>query len=873
MIKNKKRILIKQNQYLLGDFLKNTAKGADAGGLAGGITQIAAGDTAGGIFNTVGSIAEGIPVFGGLIGGALKGIGGIFSMGAKRRKELKEFADKSAIKQQEAINAATNFNNSVGNKIYPDSLGTNIYSAGGIINTVNPNDDLIKINTGGTHEENPIGGVPVGSDENGTMNTVEQGETIMKDFVYSNRIYLPEDINLKSEYGLPNSLKGKSFAKASEIINNKFKDREDKTSLETKKIFLDRLANLQEQLKQEEQQANNANTGDLRDDNQEVVESIQDNEIMPQNENIEPQKQFEIGGYKGKDENTLDALRVNKSYRTKELDDQFEKNIDYYIESILNNPLGVKPLGSQYGNGYYYPGFDSVQKGIRLIDQGFVPDNNVLSEILNSTLNPFYDNTDYVDYYNAIDFLNNPRSYILNTLGDDPEIFGQVEAGVKNSKKVLKNIDKVKRLIKSTIGKGNVSNQKNITSTALSDLRSKYPSTSTSSTSRTIQRKPNELTSTRVSNRTNDNQVIDIPYQEVPPIGLNAGNIRLALPGKNNGRESLKGIKYLSIPLGIGASIYGLNLLGDKNSNSNMTSQSGNINNDINTAVNNNPKNNIVQNPTTTNNNNNILNNKKTIRDKIKTYGPSFNNISSLDTDIPLDLQETRLSDKYKKEYDSMKEGSINKDDDLRKLEDKLDRSAAGLAIANNLTRLWLNKNPSYAEYSNIMLPQFGTLYPRLTNKARLFNAIDRSARSAEYSLRNLFGNNPGALLSNLGSLYARQLNSKADTALQVEDRDNQIKMGIDQYNNQMAQRNALQNQQSILSSRALYNQAKRDYEDTKAHLIGTLFDNLVEINRDKKNKLFTERLAPMYNNYSMLAGMMPQSVTKNRKGGKIKRK
>lgn len=605
MIKNKKRILIKQNQYLLGDFLKNTAKGADAGGLAGGITQIAAGDTAGGIFNTVGSIAEGIPVFGGLIGGALKGIGGIFSMGAKRRKELKEFADKSAIKQQEAINAATNFNNSVGNKIYPDSLGTNIYSTGGIIKTVNPNDDLIKINTGGTHEENPIGGVPVGSDENGTMNTVEQGETIMKDFVYSNRLYLPEDINLKSEYGLPNSLKGKSFAKASEIINNKFKDREDKTSLETKKIFLDRLANLQEQLKQEEQQVNNANTGDLRDDNQEVIESIQGNEIMPQNENMEPQKQFDEGG------DITNSTLPNILFR-------------------LNN-----------GNNIY----------------------------------------DYI-----------PRTIPRN-----------------NSSKTVKN--------------------------------NKY-------------RRP------------------EVDY---------------------------------------------------------------------------------------------------TLHDKIKTYGPSFNNIPSLDTDIPLDLQETRLSDKYKKEYDSIKEESTNKDDDLKKLEDKLDRSAAGLAIANNLTRLWLNKNPSYAEYSNIMLPQFGTLYPRLTNKARLFNAIDRSARSAEYSLRNLFGNNPGALLSNLGSLYARQLNSKADTALQVEDRDNQIKMNVDQYNNQMAQRNALQNQQSILTSRALYNQAKRDYEDTKAHLIGTLFDNLVEINRDKKNKLFTERLAPMYNNYSMLAGMMPQS--KNRKGGKIKRK
>ena len=147
--------------------------GVNAGGLASGIGQIAAGDTAGGIFNTVGSIAEGIPVFGGLIGGALKGIGGIFSANAQRKAQQKAEAKARAIKQQEALAQNTQINNSAGNKIYPDSLGSNIYAKGGQLETVNPNEDLIRIESGGTHEENPIGGVPMGTDAEGTMNTVE----------------------------------------------------------------------------------------------------------------------------------------------------------------------------------------------------------------------------------------------------------------------------------------------------------------------------------------------------------------------------------------------------------------------------------------------------------------------------------------------------------------------------------------------------------------------------------------------------------------------------------------------------------------------------------------------------------------------------
>lgn len=613
--------------------------GVNAGGLASGIGQIAAGDTAGGIFNTVGSIAEGIPVFGGLIGGALKGIGGIFSMGAQRKKELKEFAAKSAVKQQEAINEATNFNNSVGNKIYPDSLGSNIYAKGGQLETVNPNEDLIRIESGGTHEENPIGGVPMGTDAEGTMNTVEQGETILKDFVYSNRIKLPEDIDLKSEYNLPNTLKGKTFAKASEIINNKFKEREDKVSLETKQVFLDRLASLQEELKQAEKDAemiangidpNIENQAILDTQNEQTIDSIGEQPIVQENEDMTPQNQFVSGGLIG---------------------------------------------GPQYDD----PRFRNA-------------------------------------------------SFVINDYG-----------------------------YSSGIG----------------------------------QRSSKPASSITVS-RPKTTSITDV--EKFGPSGLSEDILTIKTPDNITERNYNRYIRPSYI---------------DEN---------GNI---------------------------------------------DWSKVSSSEV-----RQLTRLSPKLKESYE---EYSLDKESRM------LDTAAATNAIAGNLSKLSMNKAPSRADYSTPLLPQFGTLYPRLTNKARLFNAIDRSARSAEYSLRNLAGSNPGALIANLGSLRARQLNAKADTALQVEDRDNQIKMAIDQYNNQSAQRNALQNQQIIRDNQSRYMDARRDYEDTRASIIGGLFGNLGQIIQDRRNKNFIQRMAPIYGRYSMLAGISPNSVatttTKRKYGGKIKRK
>lgn len=92
--------------------------------------------------------------------------------------------------------------------------------------------DLTQYMNGGTHEENPNGGIPVGQ---GAL--VEEGETRNKDFIYSDRLK-------------PKGSK-KSFADLSKEIEKRYKGRErDTAANKAKQQALDTLAQEQESLKE-----------------------------------------------------------------------------------------------------------------------------------------------------------------------------------------------------------------------------------------------------------------------------------------------------------------------------------------------------------------------------------------------------------------------------------------------------------------------------------------------------------------------------------------------------------------------------------------------------------------------------------------------
>ena len=117
------------------------------------------------------------------------------------------------------------------------------------------NSDMIEINNGGTHEENPYQGVPFGVDANGVPNTVEEGEVVINldgsDFVVSNRLTIPKE--LQKKYGL-RPMKKLSFADAAKIVNDRYDDRpNDPIAQRSKDVILKELAKSQEVVKQQEE--------------------------------------------------------------------------------------------------------------------------------------------------------------------------------------------------------------------------------------------------------------------------------------------------------------------------------------------------------------------------------------------------------------------------------------------------------------------------------------------------------------------------------------------------------------------------------------------------------------------------------------------
>lgn len=127
---------------------------------------------------------------------------------------------------------------------YGGELNTrNWHEFGGWLNTQGGdfNSGITYIGNGGTHEENPFEGVQIGVDPNGIPNLVEEGEVVYNDYVFSNRIKVPEDFKKKYKItGKTYADAAKQKAKASEEMPN---DPITKRGLEA---FMSVLADSQE---------------------------------------------------------------------------------------------------------------------------------------------------------------------------------------------------------------------------------------------------------------------------------------------------------------------------------------------------------------------------------------------------------------------------------------------------------------------------------------------------------------------------------------------------------------------------------------------------------------------------------------------------
>ena len=127
-------------------------------------------------------------------------------------------------------------------------FGNRFFANGGFTHGGLFTNGFIEVNNGGSHEQNPNQGVQYGVDPQGTPNMVEEGETILDDYVFSRRIKFPK--RYKDEFTLGGKIWKKSFADVSKMIAKESEERpNDPISQRSLKAMGGKLADIQEEVK------------------------------------------------------------------------------------------------------------------------------------------------------------------------------------------------------------------------------------------------------------------------------------------------------------------------------------------------------------------------------------------------------------------------------------------------------------------------------------------------------------------------------------------------------------------------------------------------------------------------------------------------
>lgn len=215
--------------------------------IKGGTT---AGSSVGGFFGPIGSL------IGGAVGAAAGTIAGGIGRAVGRSKAYKESGRLNALGEQANAQFKRNFENSMTNTAQNnfDNTLLNIAALGGSLHNDDTfNNGLRFITEGGSHEENPLGGVPQGIAADGIPNLVEEGEIIYNDYVFSKRLKMPKQDN--EALGLKKN-KEYSYAEAAEKIQKESEERpNDPISKRNLDTMMKRLQQSQETLKQKQQES------------------------------------------------------------------------------------------------------------------------------------------------------------------------------------------------------------------------------------------------------------------------------------------------------------------------------------------------------------------------------------------------------------------------------------------------------------------------------------------------------------------------------------------------------------------------------------------------------------------------------------------
>ena len=181
---------------------------------------------------------------------------GTFTAAAKRHgKSVQSFASQVLANKEDYSPAMVKKANFARNAAKWHSFGGNLNTNGADFS----NGQII-VGNGGTHEENPMEGVPMGMDAEGNPNLVEQGEVIFNDYVFSNRLFA--DGSLLESFNLPKSYDGYSFAAIAEKLGEESKERpNDPISKRGLLSSMSRLQQAQEMIRQSKNTGNKKSFG------------------------------------------------------------------------------------------------------------------------------------------------------------------------------------------------------------------------------------------------------------------------------------------------------------------------------------------------------------------------------------------------------------------------------------------------------------------------------------------------------------------------------------------------------------------------------------------------------------------------------------
>lgn len=234
-------------------------------------------------------------------------------------------------------------------------LGTylNLYGEGGNLNEDIPDNfqhggtfdnGVILIQNGGTHEENPLTGIPMGLAPDGKPNLVEEGEVKYNDYIFSNR--LSPDKKLIEGLHLPSNYSNKTFAKIAEDINKESSERpNDPISKNGLIDSMNKLQVAQELIKSMKDIKSNKNKkaygGHLYDKGGNVPFALDLNENLQQEypyiNNNPLELPLKLMQYKGYNNNVDDRIRIGNNILP-----QKELSQIPYIQAINQIPVDVK---------------------------------------------------------------------------------------------------------------------------------------------------------------------------------------------------------------------------------------------------------------------------------------------------------------------------------------------------------------------------------------------------------------------------------------------------------------------------------------------------------------------------------------------------